>query len=102
MTAAQKNIVVYLLTGHFIRTRNTMYCVYDKKLNPIVNVKASNFRFLYVLLRKDKKGDWYLNLTSVRQLHGNNAIKKLYKHRNQLQTTGTIYNKRKSKKINTN
>jgi len=113
MTRAQKHIITLLLTGHFMRVQrrgktNTVV-LYDKKINPVTKIRFSTFKSIEKLvphtidlLKKSKKGDISLNLSEVRKIHGNHTIKKMYKQRDQLQATGTIYNKRSRKKVITN
>lgn len=109
MTKAQQKIVKYLLTGHFIRTqrrgKKTVCVLYDAKINPVIKIRYTTFKSLtklvpeeIELLKQSKKGDISINLSEVRKLHGNHTIKKLYKQRDQLQTTGTIYKTRQSRK----
>jgi hypothetical protein len=45
--------------------------VYDAAKNPLLHISNAMFRKLYPLIKKDKKGRITLNLTKVRQLHGN-------------------------------
>ena len=49
------------------------------------------------LWKKDNHGNITLNLSTVRQLHGRNTIKRLYKIRGQITNAGAIY-KLKSKR----
>jgi len=112
MTASQKLLITKLLTGHFLRKmkrgKSYLYVLYDAKINPIQKINSRTVekidRFIdpkIKLWKKNKNGDISLNLSSVRQLHGRSTIKKLYKHREQLQANGAIYKTRKKKAVKT-
>ena len=77
-----KTIFTHLLHGKFMARRHGnrhRYAVYDSIANPIYSVSDANYRKLAPLIKTDKKGRITLNLTKVRQLHGNEWLKKEYK-----------------------
>lgn len=109
MTPSQKVLVSMLLTGHFLRLvkrqDKSWYVVYDAKVNPITKVRRSTVdkldRFIdpkLKLWKKGKNGDLTLNLNTVRQLHGKNTLKKMYKQRPDIEVSGRIYKQRKRNK----
>ena len=55
------------------------YCIYDVKMNPLMHVSDTVHKHLNPLFKTDKKQRITLNLSSVRQLHGNDLLKQLYK-----------------------
>lgn len=109
MTGPQKILITKLLTGHYLvhggkRNRKDRYYLYDEKGNVLTSIRARTFdkidRFIdpeIKIWKKTKQGIITLNLNMVRQLHGKNTIKKLYKQREQLKDPGFIYKSRKKK-----
>lgn len=108
MTRSQKILITKLLTGHFLVRSRDRYTLYDEKVNPIIRIREKTFRAIDQFIdpkikiwKTDKRDRITLNLSMVRRLHGKSTLKKLYKQRTQLDTSGTIYKpkQRTAKKI---
>jgi hypothetical protein len=81
-----RTIFKSLLAGNCIMKRHGNkhpYCVYDAKMNPLYHISRKMYKRLYSLIKTDKKGRITLNLSKVRQLHGNDYLKLEYKLFNQ-------------------
>ena len=71
-----------LLVGNYIAKRHGnkhSYAVYKSPGNPICHVSESVSNNIGHFMKVDKKGRMTLNLSTIRQLHGNHDLKKLYK-----------------------
>lgn len=92
VTPTRKRLVKMLLDGHYIMSAPSpagypSYRVYDGNGNVVWRVRQNTVDRLdrnihdpqIKLWRIVKPGRIYLNLSSVRQLHGNNFIKRIYK-----------------------
>jgi len=81
MTVNQKHVLSLLLSGHKIFALGPKtFRVWDNKKNPVANCRPATFDWLkkWDLLRR--KGQLYqLNRKTIRSLHGNSAIKRMYK-----------------------
>ena len=85
MTVAQKQLVKDLMDGHFLCKRGNCsgglsFGLYRD--NMILVRKVNPGKQIGQLLKRDRFGRYTLNLSSVRQLHGKNTIKKFYKAKN--------------------
>ena len=105
MTPSQKILIKKLLAGHFLRKSKRgkvqLYVLYDAAVNPIQKIhwrtveKITRFIDPEIKIWKySKHGDMSLNLSMVRRLHGKNTIKQLYKKRNELTDSGSVYKKK--------
>lgn len=91
VTPTRRHLVSLLLSGHYIMSApspsgSACYRVYDPNGNVVWRVRHATVDRLdrtinpqIKLWRIVKPGRIYLNLSSVRQLHGNNFIKRIYK-----------------------
>lgn len=86
MTALQKYLVSKLLKdAHYLRewkstTGRIYYRLYDKAGNPVRAILYRTYKGIgYNIWKRDNIDRITLHLNNVRQLHGNNIIKKLYK-----------------------
>jgi hypothetical protein len=84
MTDAQKHIILDLLKDKTKYIKNNgngrrPYKMYAANVVPLYYIKKKEFQSINFLLKKDKKHRFTVNLSAVRQLHGNNKIKKAYK-----------------------
>lgn len=109
MTHSQKILITKLLTGHFLRATKSKgkacYVLYDAKVNPLQKINARTVdridRFIdpkIKIWKKSKRGNITLNLSMVRQLHGRHMIKHLYKQKDTLDTSYSIYKSRNNRK----
>lgn len=108
MTPSQKTLIKKLLTGHFLRKmdrgKGVVYVLYDSRTNPVEKIKPKTVerigRFLDPKLKLWKKhgGRISLNLSTVRQLHGKNMIKQLYKQKDSIATNNSIHKTRTRRK----
>lgn len=78
MTELQKYVYEILLSGGSIVHNGGNIRVRDSEVRPKLIIKQNTFYSLKNVLRKDK-GVWKLNKSAVRQLHGNNLMKRIYK-----------------------
>lgn len=83
-TKAHLTLFSELLKGKYLRhtTNNKgkgQYKLYEGNQKPVRWVKNGVMRNLTSLLKQDKKGRLTLNLSNIRQLHGNTLPKKIYK-----------------------
>ena len=85
MTPALRKLLIDLLGGqHYLKiwssTNNSRsFKLYAGNMNPCRYVGYRTMKRIKDILKKDKHGRYTLNLSRVRQLHGNNMVKKLYK-----------------------
>jgi len=89
MTPTQKMIAERMFRpGYYMAIRTNhhgrkMYMLYHS--NAIIDgyVLPATFKFFDQLgvLKKDKNGKYTFNLSAVRQLHGKNSLKKMYKEK---------------------
>jgi hypothetical protein len=56
------------------------YKMYSDNMNPQYYIKPRTFGTIRNLMKRDSRGRLTLNLSLVRQLHGNSWIKKAYKN----------------------
>ena len=85
MTYEQKELVFALLRGDcYLRPKKSpngkySFMIYSGNQKPVKYVTDNAYKAVKEYVKKDKSGKITLNLTVVRQLHGNNHIKKQYK-----------------------
>lgn len=85
MTHLQKQLIAFMLTGHYMRAVKTRsdrngYRVYDKNHNPVISIKAVTARRLsrIWLFKKDKNARLTFDLRLVRTLRKNHTIRVQY------------------------
>lgn len=81
MTQVQKTIISKLLDGHHIGVAGAgLIRLRDSECRPVLKVSYATFDWLnkWDLLHR-RKNRWVINRKTIRSLHGNSAIKRLYK-----------------------
>ena len=78
-----------LMNGCYImerggKSKTFQHCLYELNSMPVRKIASWDWKKVkdLVRLKKNRSGSkYYINLSSVRKLHGNSAFKKLYKQR---------------------
>lgn len=80
MTKTQRSIMGYLLKGYSIAAyRTAKYRLRDENNCVVLTMNAATFRAIKPLLRKTPAGLFVADKNRVRQLHGNDLVKRRYK-----------------------
>lgn len=87
MTKEQKDLIWLLLQDnhYLVKTVNAkgreVYKILEKQQIPVQYFTEANVKKIKDILKTDSRKRMTLNLTAVRQLHGKNHLKVLYKKR---------------------
>lgn len=90
MTKQQKDLVWLLLQDnhYMVKSINArgkeVYKIFEGRQIPVQYFTETNVKKIKEFLKTDSKKRMTLNLSAVRQLHGKNYIKMLYKKKHQL------------------
>lgn len=79
MTRTQKDIIAKLLAGYYIVVSHGREVLYRDNAIPVMRMRWYDMKKIRPWLKKDRKGRQTINLSTIRQLHGNHVAKRLYR-----------------------
>jgi len=83
MTTKQRGIVIRLCSGFYLRKIGDRYKLYEGKENPVMWISPATLRgrIIPILRWTHKDGRGTIDRKAVMNLHGNDWIKRYYKHK---------------------